>query len=131
MQDALNQTADIRQTDRYAIPVAAMLERVAEELKILAGRIEAVEPHLSREHHGAATDDSGVRGLQGIDLSAQTASGLADFMNRLAEAMPAGLAVDVASALDAVLLAEMRDRLQGRPTSGAAESRPGGDIELF
>ena len=71
--------------------------------------------------------------MQGIDLAVQKSRGLAEFIDTITGEIPHGWAVDVATALSLVKLAEMQKALGGATRHGHSQplSKAAGDFDFF
>lgn len=118
-------------------PVEALpdiLMRIVSELHDVAYLIERIEPQLL-EIGGAdiLNAPSSMKVMQGIDLAVQKTRGLAEFLDTITGEIPQNWAVDVATALSLVKLAEMQKALGGAMRHGHSQplSKAAGDFDLF
>ena len=85
------------------------LERVTRELRAIVGNIEVLERALGEAYHAR---DTPIREIQDLDAIRQRVGGVADFLDALNEALPAGN-VNANAAARVVTLADMAARLGG------------------
>ncbi|MBY3039366.1 MULTISPECIES: chemotaxis protein CheT [Rhizobium] len=118
-------------------PVEALsdiLMRIVSELHDVAYLIERIEPQLL-DLGGAEILNSpdAMKVMQGIDLAVQKSRGLAEFIDTITGEIPRGWAVDVATALSLVKLAEMQKALGGATRHGHSQplSKAAGDFDFF
>ncbi|MBY2908906.1 MULTISPECIES: chemotaxis protein CheT [Rhizobium] len=118
-------------------PVEALsdiLMRIVSELHDVAYLIERIEPQLL--DLGSAeilNSPDAMKVMQGIDLAVQKSRGLAEFIDTITGEIPHGWAVDVATALSLVKLAEMQKALGGATRHGHSQplSKAAGDFDFF
>ena len=111
-----------------------ILMRIVSELHDVAYLIERIEPQLL-ELGGANIFQSpeSIKVMQGIDLAVQKTRGLAEFIDTITGEVPQTLAIDVATALSLVKLAEMQKALAGGIRHGHSQplSKAAGDFDFF
>jgi len=114
-------------------PFAEPLRLAAIELADLARQGDQLQRVIARLAAGAgAVDANLMEEAQGADLLSQRLEGMAAFLRALAEAVPAGAAIDVHAAMIDLTLAEQARRLAGpaAATPSAADDASG-DLLLF
>ena len=114
-------------------PFAEPLRLAAVELADLARLGDQLQRVIARLVAGAgALDAELMEEAQGADLLSQRLEGMAAFLRALADAVPAGAAIDVHAAMIDLTLAEQARRLAG-PTAAIATDvdAASGDLLLF
>jgi hypothetical protein len=114
-------------------PFAEPLRLAAIELADLARQGDQLQRVIARLAAGAgALDADLMEEAQGADLLSQRLEGMAAFLRALAEAVPAGAAIDVHAAMIDLTLAEQARRLAGPAASTpSAADDASGDLLLF
>ncbi len=114
-------------------PFAEPLRLAAIELADLARTGDQLQRVIARLAAGAgALDAELMEEAQGADLLSQRLEGMAAFLRALADAVPAGAAVDVHAAMIDLTLAEQARRLAGPPAAvPTATDEASGDLLLF
>jgi Lon protease-like protein len=114
-------------------PFAEPLRLAAIELAELARAGDQLQRVIVRLAAGAgALDAELMEEAQGADLLSQRLEGMAAFLRALADAVPAGAAIDVRVAMIDLTLAEQARRLAGPPGSApTATDEASGDLLLF
>ncbi|HUZ91957.1 MAG TPA: hypothetical protein VMU78_08665 [Methylocella sp.] len=114
------------------IPIADVLSRAGHELVQLAWLLEHLQSHIGPLMQEAAARDANIlRQVQSFDHIGQKATGLADFLAALAQAVPRRWLVDAGAAAQTVTLADLSSRLgfAGEEKDSCLTAR--GDCELF
>jgi len=114
-------------------PFAEPLRLAAIELADLARQGDQLQRVIARLAAGAgALDANLMEEAQGADLLSQRLEGMAAFLRALADAVPAGAAIDVHAAMIDLTLAEQARRLAGpaAATPSVADDASG-DLLLF
>ena len=114
--------------------VSASLEVLAHEIELasaralsLDGLMGEVMQGLTPEHRSAL-----VRRMHEVDLLTQHLTSLAAFARGLGDAAPATVTVPVDSALGAISLGALAERMAAGLTGGAVSARAdSGDVDLF
>jgi len=122
------------QSSDSAAPVARFLCRIAEELQVAAISLDAIATPVDE----AISLGSGLRhppllnALQELDRTNQILVSLAEFLVRLACAMPSTWIVDAGRASESILLSELADRLRSAGEAKGRELEPSrGQCEIF
>jgi hypothetical protein len=111
-----------------------ILMRIVSELHDVAYLIERVEPQLIELGGSEILNlPDSMKVMQGIDLAVQKTRGLAEFIDTITGEIPQSWAVDVATALSLVKLAEMQKALGGTTRHGHSQplSKAAGDFDFF
>ncbi len=113
-------------------PFAEPLRLAAIELADLARAGDQLQRVIARLAAGAgALDAELMEEAQGADLLSQRLEGMAAFLRALADAVPAGAAIDVQAAMIDLTLAEQARRLAGPSAKTPAADDASGDLLLF
>lgn len=99
------------------------LQRSAEHLQGMAGALI--------ERARLPANDPLIEEAQALDALVQKLDALTGFMQRLSETAPAGWRLDIAGAVEPVLLADLAKRLCREHSPEEANHAPSGDFELF
>lgn len=111
-------------------PLASVLARAAEELRVVAGRLAHLDAIVGRVALDSfAPHSPEFFDLQQIDRTMQEAAGLAQFLENLAGRLPAHWAVDAESLGAAIKLQHLVDAIT-RPGKAARDGGEG-DYESF
>ena len=98
--------------DRMTESVHLLLGRVVEELVNIAGTVEETQSTITRLTWRQASQNSEYsEAMQKADLISQELSGLASFIEKLAEALPEHLRVDATQARGSIRLSDLARRL--------------------
>ncbi|MFZ1964620.1 MAG: hypothetical protein WAU78_14345 [Roseiarcus sp.] len=114
-------------------PMATTLLRVTEELRKVSGRLEKVDVAVGRLVFEAASPTSAhFRDLQDIDRANQEVAGIAEFLEKLARAVPPEWLADPKGASSSVDLHELASNLaQIEAKEADSHAADGHDCELF
>lgn len=109
------------------MPLPTMLARIAEELRCCVGEVLQIEATVSRF---TIENDADFRSseLQRLDLLRQHLEALSGFMFAAQANMDANITVDVNLAMNEVLLAGLKRRLQG---NSLATPQVSGEFEFL
>ncbi|QFS83202.1 hypothetical protein FIU97_10215 [Roseivivax sp. THAF40] len=107
-----------------------LFQRLADELAGLETQSQLVEACMDKMLNEARGEDGNVSTveLQYLDRITQTLGELQAFLRRVAQAAPAGVALDLQDATDAVKLGALSEKLQGRVPKTCVEE---GSVDLF
>lgn len=115
------------------MPVADLLQRIAEELRDLSLVVDDLQSLVGRLVSASAIRDSdAMRELQNFDRLGQNLSGVASFAEALGAAAPGDWLLNPHPASRAVLLSDLAARLVSQPGREPADNLAGaGELEFF
>jgi hypothetical protein len=118
------------QTD-IAVPLAPLLEAVANEVDASRQAILTAEHHFAAALRGEADPASLTRDFQGIDLALQVLNELHGVLRRLAEDLSGDVSVGLDTALRDLTLERLAAALAAAAGAPASVAVPQPPIELF
>ncbi len=124
------QAATRHSTDREE-GIGEICRRVALEIELVRNMAARLELSLCAMTAGVGIDEERVRDLQQLDVMQQHLAALRDFLSELSMLPAARGPIELVSALDRVLIDDLRRRLEG---AHAPDHHPGpnaGDVEML
>jgi len=114
----------------FAEPVADVINRVATELRHLAGEVSDLQSTLGDAVRETSVSNEVLRDLQSIDHIEQKLSCLSEFLSSLTFLLDENSVVDIRKPIQAINLADLSKRLRGLDLS-LPSANAIGDFELF